>query len=252
MTQNGSRTGLNPHVSVDCVIFGFDFDKLNVLLIERDIPSPAKNDIPQRRFALPGNLVDDQEPLDTSARRILKELTNLEDIYLEQFYTFGAPNRVKNEYDSYWLKTMRADPEERVITVAYYSLVKLGDYHPSPSSWARSAVWCPVQEIPALAFDHNAILDKALSSLRNKLATRPIGFELLPEKFTFGQLQKVYETILGTRFDKRNFRRKILNMNILVALEEKQTGVPHKPARLYSFEEARYRELLEEDLVFTV
>lgn len=252
MNSQISPGGLNPHVSVDCVIFGFDFDKLNVLLIERDIPAPAKNNIPQRRFALPGNLVDDNETLDESAHRVLRELTNLDEIYLEQFYAFGAPNRVQNEYDRHWLRNMRADPDARVITIAYFSLVKLSDYHPSPSSWARSAVWCPVEDVPQLAFDHDDILGKALVSLRNMLATRPIAFKLLPEKFTFGQLQKVYEVVMGTTFDKRNFRRKITNMNILVPLEEKQKGVPHKPARLYSFDTGKYQQLLEEDLVFAV
>ena len=226
-------------------------DRLNVLLIERDLPTTIQV-APARNFALPGNLVDDQEPLDTSARRVLKELTNLEDIYLEQFYAFGAPNRVRNTYDLEWLRATRANPDARVITIAYYSLVKLGDYNPQPASFARSAVWVPVDQVPELAFDHNEILKKALSALRNKLATRPIGFELLPRKFTFGQLQKLYEAILGTLFDKRNFRRKILNMNVLVALDEKQIGVPHKPARLYMFDEQRYRELLESDLIFAV
>ena len=249
---NGNMNGLIPNVSVDCVIFGFDFDQLNVLLIERSLPAPQKNNIPQRRYALPGNLIRESEPLDDSARRVLKELTNLKEIYLEQFYTFGSPNRVKKEYDRQWLLATRSDPDVRVLTVAYYSLVKLQDYHPSPSSFARSAVWCPVNEVPELAFDHNHILRKALSHLRNKLATRPIGFELLPRKFTFGQLQRVYETILGMDFDKRNFRRKILNMDVLVPLDEKQTGVPHKPARLYMFNEDRYRKLLEDDLIFQV
>lgn len=244
--------GLIPHVSVDCVIFGFDDLRLNVLLIERDVPTDTDGEVPVRNYALPGNLVYDDEPLDSSARRVLMELTQLKDIYLEQFFTFGEPNRVKNEYDSHWLKVTRQQPEARVITVAYYSLVKQQDYHPQASSFARSAVWCPVTEVPELAFDHNFIFQKALSSLRNKLATRPIGFELLPPKFTFGQLQKVYETILGTSFDKRNFRRKILNMDILIPLDEKQTGVPHKPARLYMFNEVRYKELLESDLVFQV
>ena len=252
MNSPSSNQGLNPHVSVDCVIFGFDFDRLNVLLIERDMPAPGKNNIPQRRFALPGNLVADDETLDESAHRVLRELTNLDEIYLEQFYAFGAPNRVQNEYDRYWLRNMRADPDARVITIAYFSLVKLSDYHPSPSSWARSAVWCPVEDAPELAFDHDEILEKALQSLRNMLATRPIAFQLLPEKFTFGQLQKVYEVVMGTTFDKRNFRRKITNMKILVPLEEKQRGVPHKPARLYAFDESRYQKMLREDLVFAV
>jgi 8-oxo-dGTP diphosphatase len=243
---------LNPHVSVDCVIFGFDMDRLTVLLIERELAAEPEGPTPPRRFALPGNLVDDEEPLDTSARRVLKELTNLEDIYLEQFYTFGAPTRVRNAYDIAWLRATRVNPDARVITVAYYSLVKLSAYHPTPASFARSAAWTPVEDVPELAFDHNEILEKALNSLRNKLATRPIGFELLPRKFTFGQLQRLYEAILGTLFDKRNFRRKILNMDILVPLEEKQQGVPHKPARLYMFDEERYRQLLEADLVFAV
>ncbi len=250
--DTSSLNGLIPHISVDCVIFGFDFDRLNVLLIERDSPEEQEDIGPVRKHALPGNLIHDDEPLDDSARRVLNELTNLKDIYLEQFFTFGEPNRVKNEYDSHWLRATRQQPEARVITVAYYSLVKQQDYHPQPSSFARSAVWCPVNEVPELAFDHNLIFQKALSTLRNKLATRPIGFELLPRKFTFGQLQKVYETILGTSFDKRNFRRKISNMDILIPLDEKQTGVPHKPARLYMFNEKRYQELLETDLVFQV
>jgi 8-oxo-dGTP diphosphatase len=159
---------------------------------------------------------------------------------------------VRKEKDIAWLRSVRANPDARVITVAYYSLVKLSDYHPQPASFARSAVWCPVEEVPELAFDHNHILNKALTALRNKLATRPVGFELLPAKFTFGQIQKLYEAILGTLFDKRNFRRKILNMDILVPLNEKQQGVPHKPAQLYMFDEARYRHLLDSDLVFAV
>lgn len=252
MQDARGKSALIPNVSVDCVIFGFDFDRLNVLLIERENPLQEEGQPQQRRYALPGNLIHVDEPLDTSARRILKELTNLEDIYLEQFHAFGEPDRVRNEYDAAWLRATREDPDARVITVAYYSLVKLVDYTPSPSSFARSAVWWDVDKVPKLAFDHNQILDSARVSLRNKLATRPIGFELLPEKFTFGQLQKLYETILGTSFDKRNFRRKIHNMNILVALDEKQSGVPHKPARLYKFNEERYKELIESDLVFQV
>ena len=244
--------GLNPHVSVDCVIFGFDFDTLNILLIEQDLNLPSKNNIPQRRFALPGNLVHDNETLEDSARRVLKELTNLDQIFLEQFHTFGDPRRVANRDDQMWLKNMRTDPDARVITVAYYSLVKLKDYSPSPSSFARSAVWWPVNEVPRLAFDHNLILDKALWKLRNKIVTRPVGFELLPEKFTLGQLQKVYETVLSVKLDKRNFRRKIANLDILIPLDEKQTGVPHKPARLYKFCPDKYREMLHSDLVFQV
>lgn len=242
---------LNPNVSVDCVIFGFDFDELKVLLIEREIPEGiAEADSP--RFALPGNLVRDDETLDESAQRVLNELTGLKNIFLEQYRAFGDPGRVRSEGDRAWLLSTRTHPEARVITVAYYSLIKLEDFQPSASSFARKVVWVPVSSVPKLGFDHNQILSQALTHLKNKLVNRPVGFELLPEKFTLSQLQKVYETILGTMLDKRNFRRKIFNMGILLPLEEKQTGVPHKPARLYRFDRDRYQELLDSDLVFAV
>jgi len=238
---------LNPHVSVDCVIFGFDEGELKVLLIERDL---EKSDHKSRKFSLPGNLVDDNEDLDTSAKRILKELTSLENIYLEQFYAFGDPNRVKSSVDAQWLNAVRYMPTARVITVAYYSLVKIHDYQPSASSYARKAFWCPVSEVPILAFDHNQILEKALQSLKSKLRMQPVGFELLPKKFTLGQLQKVYETILGTALDKRNFRRKILNKGFLKPLSEKQKGVPHKRARLFEFDEMHYNRIASEQFNF--
>jgi len=230
----------NPHVSVDCVIFGFDEGELKVLLIERGIDA---SDHQTRPYSLPGNLINDDEDLDTSAKRVLKELTSLGNIYMQQFYAFGDPNRVKNASDAQWLSAVRDVPNARVITVAYYSLVKIGDYQPSAASFARKAFWCPVSQVPELAFDHNLILETALRSLKNKLRIEPIGFELLPKKFTLGQLQKVYETILGTTLDKRNFRRKILNKDFLKPLQEKQKGVPHKRARLFEFDQERYENL---------
>jgi 8-oxo-dGTP diphosphatase len=238
---------LNPHVSVDCVIFGFDEGELKVLLIERDVANPQNN---TKRFSLPGNLVDDAEDLDTSAKRVLKELTMLDNIFLEQFFTFGNPDRVKNAEDAQWLNEVRDLPTARVITVAYYSLVKIGDYSPSAASFARKAFWCPVSEVPDLAFDHNQIFTTALNSLKNKLRIEPVGFELLPKKFTLGQLQKVYETILGTTLDKRNFRRKILNKGFLKPLQEKQKGVPHKRARLFEFDKENYELIKAKSLYF--
>jgi 8-oxo-dGTP diphosphatase len=238
---------LNPHVSVDCVIFGFDEGDLKVLLIERNL---YRADINTRRFSLPGNLVDDNEDLDASALRILKELTSLEDLFLEQFYAFGDPDRVKSSADAQWLNAVREVPQARVITIAYYSLVKIGDYKPSASSFARKTFWCPVTEVPQLAFDHNKILENALKSLKSKLRNQPVGFELLPQKFTLGQLQRVYETILGTDLDKRNFRRKILNKSFLKPLSEKQKGVPHKRARLFEFDKAEYDKLKSDQFNF--
>lgn len=248
MPVTGNNTAqLNPHVSVDCVIFGFDEGDLKVLLIERNLDQIDTLTI---KYSLPGNLVDDNEDLDTSAKRVLKELTNLENIYLEQFYAFGDPLRVKQSADAHWLNAVRDAPTARVITVAYYSLVKIGDYQPSASSFARKAFWCPIADVPQLAFDHNQILDKALLSLKIKLRNEPIGFELLPDKFSLGQLQKVYETILGTTLDKRNFRRKILNKGFLKPLQEKQKGVPHKRARLFEFDKSAYDKLKSEQYYF--
>jgi hypothetical protein len=242
-TNNGK---LNPHVSVDCVIFGFDFEELKVLLIERGPHSSSLVD--ERSLTLPGNLIFDDEDLDTSAKRVLKELTGLDDIYLEQFYTFGDPNRVKNVHDQAWLKSVREEPSARVITVAYFSLVNLNSFTPQASSFAKKADWFPLSNIPDLAFDHNQILQKALLALKHKLHTEPVGFELLPEKFTLGQLQKLYEVILNASLDKRNFRRKILSKKVLIPLHEKQKGVPHKQAQLYSFDGNKY-ELMKKEFI---
>jgi len=235
---------LNPHVSVDCVIFGYDFEELKVLLIERNYFD--SNDHHQNKkitdLVLPGNLVMDNETLDESAKRILKELTSLENIFLEQFYTFGDPNRVRKKQDAEWLRTMRTDPDARVITVAYFALVKLNDYVPKPDSFARRSEWYGIDKIPTLAFDHNEIVDKALEALRFKLKYFPIGFELLPKKFTLSQVQKLYEAIYGTKLDKRNFRKKLKALDIVTPLGEKQKGVSHKPAGVYTLNQKAYRD----------
>ena len=242
---------VNPNVSVDIVIFGFDFNELKVLLIERGLPTEAPERDTHHMYALPGDLIRDNENLDSAAKRVLQELTGLENIYLEQCHAFGNPTRLSRNNDLEWLKSMRADPYARVITVAYYSLVKLDNYQPTPSYFAKKADWYSINTIPTLAFDHNMILNRALQSLNNKARLQPIGFEMLPKKFTLSQLQKLYEVILNKDMDKRNFRRKVLNMGLVIALNEKQQGVPHKPALLYQFDKKKYQELLEQgfDLV---
>jgi 8-oxo-dGTP diphosphatase len=233
----------NPHVSVDCVIFGFDGCDLKVLLIERDYQKTGPPDESERDLLLPGDLINDDEHLDEAAARVLKELTRLENIYLEQFHAFGDPERVRKKSDRKWLESIRIEPEARVITVAYYSLVRPDAYQPSASSFARKADWHPVYKLPELGFDHNEIVNKALETLRRKLVTHPVGFELLPQKFTLSQLQKLYEAILGRPLDKRNFRRKIMGKGFVTALSEKQTDVPHKRAQLFSFDEEFYQRL---------
>lgn len=230
---------LNPNVSADCVIFGFDSNSLKVLLIDRSEQTQSQG----QRLALPGDLIYDDENLDQAASRILKELTGLSEIYLEQVGAFGDPGRINKESDKAWLKSIRAQPHARVITVAYYSLVKLDDYRPQASSFAKDAGWYLLEETGELAFDHLDILRSSLQRLKEKIKVQPVGFNLLPEKFTLGQLHKLYEVILEKEIDKRNFRRKILKLDILTGLDEKQQGVAHKPSRFYRFNLINYQKL---------
>jgi 8-oxo-dGTP diphosphatase len=238
--QIKNKHQINHRISADCVIFGFDFNQLRVLLIERQ---PVEG-VPQM-MALPGDLIFEEENLDMAAGRVLKELTGLDDIFLEQVGAFGDPNRVNKPNDKKWLQAVRQDPDARVITVAYYTLVNMNDYEPQPSSFAKSASWILVDDITELAFDHFEIFQSALKKLKDKINTQPIGFNLLPDKFTFSQLHKLYESILGNELDKRNFRRKMLKLNIVESLDEKQEGVPHKPSQYFKFNEENYLKLVE-------
>lgn len=213
-----------PALTVDCVVFGVDDDELRVLLIQRDI-EPFAGD-----WALPGGFVQMDESLDEAARRELREETGIGPVYLEQLYTFGGIDR---------------DPRGRVVSVAYYALVKLSDHRVQAATDARDARWFPVWDTPTLAFDHERVLSVALERLRGKVRYQPIGFELLPAKFTLTQLQRVYEVILERELDKRNFRKKILAMGILVELDEVQQDVAHRAARLYRFDERAYRKLVK-------
>lgn len=225
-------------ISVDCVVFGFDDKKLKVLLIEQKQPEKGKP-LKHLQFALPGDLVHEDENFDKAATRVLKELTSLEGIYLKQFHAFGDPNRVKDLKDQEWLRTFRAHPERRVITVGYYSMVNLYETQPQPHSFAGRIQWVDVYEIPQLAFDHNNIVTHALNAFRHDLAADKIGFELLPEKFTLSQLQRLHEIVLDKKLDKRNFRKNILKIEHLKPLDEKQKGVLHKPAQLYQFKKKK-------------
>jgi 8-oxo-dGTP diphosphatase len=232
---------LNSRISVDCVILGFDSEGLELLLIERK--PVIENDLSK---ALPGDLIFDDEDLDLAAQRVLKELTGLTDIYLEQIGAFGSPDRLNKPEDRQWLKAVRKFPNERVLTVAYYSLVNKDLYTPQASSFAQNAVWVPIEEVQSLAFDHFEILQAGLEKLRSKAKIQPIGFNLLPEKFILSDLHKLYESILGRELDKRNFRRKINKLGLVECLNEKQVGVPHKPSLIYKFNEENYQRLIEE------
>ena len=233
---------LNKGISVDCVIFGFDLERLNVLLIQRE---PLNQD-DLSDLALPGDLIYNDENFDSASNRVLKELTGLENIFLEQVGAFGDINRLSKPHDRAWLQSVRDQPNVRVITVAYYSLVNQNSFHPIPSKFAKSITWKPVNEIESLAFDHLDILKAALQKLKNKLQTQPIGFNLLPEKFTLSELHKLYEAIIGKELDKRNFRRKMLKLELVTKLNEKQSGVAHKPSNYYSFNLENYEKLQAE------
>jgi len=218
-----------PALTVDCVVFGFDEGDLQVLLIQRDLEPFAG------QWGLPGGFVQMDESLEDAARRELAEETGLKGIFLEQLYTFGAPDR---------------DPRERVVSVAYYALVPLAGHRPQAATDARQAGWFGVDDSPGLAFDHEQILATALARLRGKVRYEPIGFELLPARFTLGQLQHLYEVVLEERLDKRNFRKKILGMDLLVDTGEIQQDVAHRAARLYRFDEPKYQQLKKRGFSF--
>ena len=222
---------LNPNVSVDCVVFGYEAGELKLLLIQRD--ASRNNDRSVLSWTLPGDLIQDDENLDQAAHRVLQELTTLDHVYLKQFGAFGDPSRVKKPSDKIWLEKTRAYPEARVITVAYYALVNVGHFNPSPSNFAVNTEWMSLHEIPDLAFDHNEVVNKGIETLREQVETSHIAFQLLPKKFTLSQIQELYEAILDQPIDKRNFRKKMLALGILEPLKEKQKGVSHKPAQLF-------------------
>jgi 8-oxo-dGTP diphosphatase len=221
----------HPAVTVDGVVFGFGDADLKLLLIQRD-GAPFKG-----RWALPGGFVGSNEGLEEAARRELREETGISRLYLEQLYTFGEPGR---------------DPRERVISVAYYALVKLADHKLHAASDARKAAWFPVADLPQLAFDHEQILAVALRRLQAKIRYEPIGFELLPERFPLSELQRLYESILEQPLDKRNFRKKILGLGFVAGTEEIQQEVAHRAARLYRFDKPAYRRLKKAGFNFEV
>lgn len=217
--------------SVDNVIFGLSDSKLKVLLIERR-EEPFFGE-----WALPGDLVETNEDLRDAPKRILKELTGLSDVYLEQVHTFGKVDR---------------HPLGRVITVGYYSLVDIKKARPKASSIAAKVKWANVFEIENLPFDHMEVLAKCVDRLQIKVRKMPIGFDLLPAKFTLSDVQELYEAVLNKQLDKRNFRKKFLSMGLLDDVKEYQTGVAHRPAKLFKFETAIYEEFKAKGFNFEI
>jgi hypothetical protein len=217
-------------VAVDAIIFGFNENEhdLKLLLLKRNF-EPEKG-----KWSLMGGFVAPEESLDRSAQRIVSQLTGLDDVYMEQLFAFGDINR---------------DAGGRIISVAYFSLIKINE-HDSELVKKHGASWISVTQLPQLIFDHQDMVKKALRKLRIRARTQPIGFELLPEKFTIPQLQRLYEAIYQAPFDKRNFRRKLLAMGLLEKLNEKEKETSKKGAFYYQFNQQKYEELLEKGFNF--
>ena len=210
----------HPSVTTDCVIFGFDGTRMKVLLVQRGI-EPYKG-----RWAFPGGFLQMDESAEEGALRELREETGLSGAFIRQFHTFSAPDR---------------DPRERVITIAFYALVRIEEV--TGGDDAADARWFALDEVPQLAFDHDQILRTAEQALRQQIHFEPVGFELLPEKFTLRELQNLYEAILGVRFDKRNFSNKINRLGLLEPLDEKVNPSRKKEATLFRFNKPKYDEL---------
>ena len=213
---------INPqfYVSVDCIIFGFDKGSLKLLLLKRNF-EPAKGS-----WSLMGGFVQDGESVDDAAKRVLAELTGLENVYMEQVGTFGEVDR---------------DPGERVISVAYYALININEYDRNLVQ-QHNAHWAEINEIPPLVFDPPQMVKKARIMLQKKASSEPIGFNLLPSLFTLFQLQSLYEAIYGEPLDKRNFRKRVADLNYIEKTDKIDKTGSKRGAALYKFNENAYRK----------
>jgi 8-oxo-dGTP diphosphatase len=218
-------------LSIDCVIFGFKNKSLYVLLVKHG------QGITKGQWALPGGWIKYNESVDDAAYRILTVQTSVSKIFLEQFQTFGDLERF---------------PGKRVITVSYYALVNTEDFELHAGVTVSDAQWFEISRIPKMAFDHGTIFKKCFTFLQHKVQHEPIGFNLLPKKFTLLQLQELYEAILGKELDKPNFRRKLLKMNLLIPCNEKQNDVAHRAASLFRFDKKTYDKLLDKGFSFEI
>ncbi len=224
----------NIEIAVDAIVFGYSKEEgVKILLIQRKYP-PFEG-----QWAIPGGFVEDEESLEDAVERELAEETGVQINYLEQLYTFGKPGR---------------DPRKRVISVAYFGLVKAATFHQlNADTDAADARWFNIKELPSLAFDHAEVLETAINRLRSKIVYQPIGFELLDQKFPFSDLEQLYTTLLDRPVDRRNFKKKIMHLGILDQLDEKapQSG-SGRPASLFQFNQKRYQELIQKGMHFEI
>lgn len=229
-------------LSVDCVIFGFHDNRLRVLLLKvKHID----------RWALPGGFILNKESVDDAAVRVLKERTGLGDIYLQQFHCFGKPDRSDASLHRAILKKSGMKQKSdgflsgRFVTIGYYALVEYSTVNPVPDEFSESCDWYDIHDLPRLMMDHLDILNRALDTLRIHLLNHPVGYNLLPPRFTMPELQALYETILDRRLDRRNFQRKMLSAGFLKRLSERKTGVAHKAPYYYKFDLRKYQRALD-------
>ncbi|MBI1769137.1 MAG: NUDIX hydrolase [Bacteroidetes bacterium] len=234
-----------PAVSIDNVIFGFHENQLKVLLLQL---------VNKSVWALPGGFVGKSEHIDEAAARILKERTGLNDIFLQQFYTFGQPERSNNKILVKALQMLNQEFDkdhwvlQRFVTVGYYALVEYANVNPHPDEVSLACAWHDLDKLPELLMDHAEIIKKALDEMRLKLSVQPIGYNLLPKEFTMKNLQSIYETILGRKLDRANFNRKMLSSGILDRKEKHYSGGAHKAPYLYSFNRKKYFKALSSGL----
>ena len=234
-----------PGLSIDCVIFGFHDNQLKVLLIK----TPYEN-----KWSLPGGFIPLDQDIDTAAVTVLNKRTGMQGIFLRQFATFGKVKRNDEHFGKVVLEHFNIPEEagkwfrQRFVTIGYYALVDFLQAVPQKGNQQEIIEWIDHKEVPELILDHAAILDKALDTLRTELNLMPVGYNLLPEKFTIPELQKLYETILDRKLDRRNFLRKITNIGILHKLDEKKSNVAHKAPNLYTFDKDKYEEVLKSGL----
>lgn len=238
-----TEQNINLHVSVDCVLIGFDGERFRVLLVKQ----LGKNmEAEMNDMKLPGSLIYDDEDLDEAAERVLNELTGLKSVKMIQFKAYGSKDRTRNPKDVLWLERFhRLDQKkiDRIVTIAYMALVKIDKRFEKLSS-KYDARWIPVEEVKNLAFDHLQIMQDALTYIRHYIEMMPaMLFDLLSKKFTASQLRTLYELIYGKRLDVRNFHKKIVQMQYVVPLEEKEVGVSHRAARYYRFDKNIYNKM---------
>lgn len=241
--QNENSQMIDVHVSVDCVVIGFDGERFRVLLVRQ---IGKQTDGKFNDWKLPGSPIYVDEDLDDAAKRVLTELTGLKNVRMNQFKAYGSKDRTADPRDVMWLEHFHLISEGRVgriVTVAYLSLLKIDRHHKQLAS-AYDACWVPVSEVGLLAFDHNRILIDALEAVRHYVETSPsVMFDLLPRKFTASQLRVLYQLIYNKVFDVRNFHKKIALMPYVVPLEEKEQGVAHRAARYYRFDRKIYNKM---------